>query len=425
MFFLRQLHNPHNPRSDGISSRYNLSMNNIDNLIQIVAREMVVLRQQIHSNPEPAFEERETAALIAAKLETISGIDIHKGVAKTGIVAVIGGEKKGPCLGLRADMDCLRMQEANDFPHVSQKKGLMHGCGHDGHIVCLLGAALVLGEIQGALNGPVKCIFQPAEENYGGAHHMVKEGALHDPEVAAIFGLHGTPGLPLGQVGVSRGPAMAVSKYFKIIIQGKGAHAAMPHLGIDPVVIGAHIICGVQAIIARNINPLEAGLISIPKFSGSTAPNVIPEKVEMEGTLRALSNTTRDILMNRLQKLVEETASAHGGSAEVIFDSGYPLLENNKEGVEYFCQVAESVVGKEKLVNRYPATLGAEDFAFYSEKVPGVFWWLGLKPEDKEIASLHNPNFDFNDEAIPLAIEMHCKLVLKFNQIMIQSNRTP
>ncbi len=392
-------------------------MKKLEKLIASVAKDMAALRRIFHKNPEPAFEERETAALIVKKLKEVQGIELRTNVAKTGIVALIGGEKKGPCIGLRADMDCLRMHEKNKFSHVSKKKGLMHACGHDGHIVCLLGAALVLAAIQDSLKGPVKCIFQPAEENYGGASYMVEEGVLDNPTVAAIFGLHGNPALPLGEVGVNSGPVMAVSKYFKIVIQGKGAHAAMPHLGVDPVVIGAHIICGVQSIVARNLNPLEAGLISIPKFTGSTAPNVIPETVVLEGTLRALSNATRDILMDRLQELVENTANAHGGKAEIHFDSGYPLLENDKTGVEYFCGMAESVVGKERIVDNFPATLGAEDFAFYSEKVPGVFWWLGLQPEDGGLASLHNPYFDFNDDAIAVGIEMHVQLALNFHGV--------
>ncbi len=377
---------------------------------------MAVLRREIHTYPEPAFEEKETVARILEQLKAVAGIELQTEVGKTGLVAVIGADKKGPCIGLRADMDCLRMQEENDFAHASRKNGLMHGCGHDGHIVCLLGAALVLGEMREELAGPVKCIFQPAEENYGGAQHMVNDGVLHNPEVAAIFGLHGSPGLPLGDVGVKAGAVMAVSRYFKIVIRGKGTHAAMPHLGVDPVLIGSQVVCGVQSIIARNINPLDPGLISIPKFTGSTAPNVIPDSVVLEGTLRALSNATRDILMTRLQVLVEETARAHGGSAEIFFDEGYPLLENDGKGVDYFCKVAESVLGEERVDPQSPATLGAEDFAFYSERIPGVFWWLGLQSEGEEMVSLHNPKFDFNDEAIPLAIEIHCRLALNFNQ---------
>ncbi len=389
-------------------------MKKIESLIQKVAVEMTALRREIHSNPEPAFEERETAARIIKRLKTISGVELRTGLAQTGIEAIIGADKKGPCIGLRADMDCLRMQEKNDFSYVSETEGLMHGCGHDGHIVCLLGAALVLGEIQEELKGPVKCIFQPAEENFGGGKHMVDAGVLNDPEVRAIYGLHGTPGLPLGKVGVNVGAVMAASRYFKIVIQGKGTHAAMPHLGVDPVLIGSQIICGVQSIVSRNINPIEAGLISIPKFTGSTAPNVIPDRVVLEGTLRALSNETRDTLQAKLKNLVELTACAHGGSAEISFDDGYPLLENDPNCVNYFCEIAESVIGKSGVESRSPASLGAEDFAFYSEKIPATFWWLGLRQEGEEMASLHNPRFDFNDEAIPLAIELHCRLALNF-----------
>ncbi len=380
---------------------------------------MVRLRKIIHQNPEPAFEERDTAARIVEQLETIPGIQLQKEVAKTGVVATLGPDKPGPCIGLRADMDCLRMQEQNEFEHVSQKNGLMHACGHDGHIVCLLGAALVLGQIQEKLKGPVKFLFQPAEENFGGGKHMVDEGALESPDVKAIFGLHGTPELRRGKVGVNVGAVMAASRYFKITVYGKGTHAAMPHLGIDPVLIGSHIITGVQSIVSRNMNPSEAGLISIPKFMGSTAPNVIPDKVVMEGTLRALSNTTRDLLQERLRTLVEQVALAHGGSAEISFDAGYPLLENENGCVDYFVGVAESVLGKGEVDSSYPASLGAEDFAFYSERVPSTFWWLGLQTEEQQVPSLHNPRFDFNDDAIPLAIQLHCRLALNFQECAV------
>lgn len=375
---------------------------------------MIQFRHQLHQNPEPAFEEQATSDALANYLGTIPGMHIQRGVAKTGIVATLCPEKNGPCVALRADMDCLRMEEASGVSYTSRSKGLMHACGHDGHCASLLGAALVLGRLQEELVGPVKFLFQPAEENYGGGSVMVEEGALHDPEVKAIFALHGTPAIERGSVGVRSGSVMAASRYFKIVIRGEGGHAAMPHLGVDPVLIGSQIICGVQSIISRNTNPLEAGLISIPKFTGSTAPNVIPDRVVLEGTLRALSTPTRELLQSRLAEMVGNIAKAHGGSAEIVFDKGYPLLENDPDSVKYFIGIAEETIGAERVNAAYPPSLGAEDFAYYLQKVPGVFWWLGLREKGDEQVSLHNPRFDFNDRAIPTAIEMHCRLVLNY-----------
>lgn len=381
-------------------------------LIDRVAEEMKLLRHKLHGAPEPAFEEFNTAALIVEYLQRIQGMEIKTGVGKTGVVGLLAGEKAGACIALRADMDCLRMQEENNFAHASQKSGLMHGCGHDGHIACLVGAAIVLGELHEQLPGPVKFIFQPAEENIGGAAKMIADGVLKDPVPRAIFGLHGTPSLPFGQVGLRQGPMMAASKYFTITVTGNGTHAAMPHKGVDCVLAASQIVCAAHTIVSRNINPLEAALISIPRFEAAKAPNVLPSKVILEGTLRALSNETRDFLEKRLVEVAKKTAEAFGAHAAISFYGGYPLLENDKRCCEFVAGVAEGVVGSENIRCDYPPSLGAEDFAFYLEELPGAFWWLGLGNKECNGAPLHNPCFDFNDNAIALAIELHCRLVL-------------
>ncbi len=395
-----------------------MMINSMNNIIEEVAMDMKEFRRHLHRNPEPAFEESQTSNAIAEKLESIPQIEIKRGIGKTGIAAVLGREISGPCVALRADMDCLRIQEENSFAHVSQNKGLMHACGHDGHIACLVGAALVLGQIQEHLPGPVKFIFQPAEENFGGAKDMVEEGVLENPKPSVIFGLHGTPSLSLGQIGLCSGAAMAASKYFRIIIKGKGTHAAMPHKGVDAVLVGSHIVCAVQSIVARNIDPLKAGLISIPQFNGSTAPNVIPAEVTLEGTLRALSNETKDYLETRLTQLVHHTAEAFGATATIDFFGGYPLLENDREWAGFVKEIGVSELGKENVRTDYPPSLGAEDFAFYLGKIPGLFWWLGLGSKHGEYVPLHNPNFDFNDDAIKLGVAIHCRLALNAHQIL-------
>lgn len=396
-------------------------MNKIAQLAQKLAPEMAEFRRMLHKHPEPAFEEYTTSKAIAERLRLIPGMEVETGVARTGVVALLGRDKKGPCVALRADMDCLRMQEANSFAHASANEGLMHACGHDGHTACLLGAALALSELQDELAGPVKFLFQPAEENHGGGKYMVEEGVLDNPKVDAIYGLHGNTTLRLGEVGLKAGPSMAASKYFTITVNGQGCHAAMPHRGIDPVLIGSQIIVAAQSIVSRNVSPLDNCLISIPKFLGSTAPNVIPEKVVMEGTLRALSNASRDVLEQRLRQLVEKTAEAHGGTGEIEYYGGYPLLENHPLETAYVQDVAARVVGEANVNRNYPPTLGAEDFAFYAEKVPAAFFWLGLQSEGEAVLPLHHPRFDFNDDAIPLAIRLFCEIALGFGSRKISS----
>lgn len=389
-------------------------MTRLEQLIADILPEVRELRRELHMYPEPAFEEHQTAARVAARLRAIDGIEIREGVAGTGLVATIGGEKDGPCVALRADMDCLRMQEKNTFAHTSARPGLMHACGHDGHTACLVGAALVLAKIEAELTGPVKLLFQPAEENHGGARVMVEEGALGEPQVAAIFGLHGTTALPLGTIGLRSGPVMAASRYFTITVHGRGCHAASPHRGIDPVLIGSQIICAVQSIVARNVSPVEPALISIPKFSGSTAPNVIPETVTLEGTLRALSTATRNLLETRLRELVEQTAAAHGGTAEISYYGGYPLLENDASSVAFVRETASRFMAEGQIDGSYPPSMGAEDFAFYLQQVPGAFFWLGMQPQGEPLPSLHHPRFDFNDAVIPTAIQLHCEIARSF-----------
>jgi len=382
------------------------------NRVAAVVTEMTTLRRKIHSYPEPAYEEYRTAAEIVGYLQAIEDMEITTGYGKTGVVALLGKDRPGPCLALRADMDCLRMQENNLFAHASRRKGLMHGCGHDGHVAALVGAALVLGSMADGLSGPVKYIFQPGEENAAGAKEVIADGALENPVPKAIFALHGTPSLPLGSVGLRRGAMMATSRYFTITVTGKGAHAAMPHKGIDCVLVASHIVCAVHSIISRNINPLEAALISIPSFNASKAPNVLPAEVTLQGTLRALSDETREFLETRLRDVATHTASSFGAEANVEFEGGYPLLVNDGGCHEYLLDAAVAVVGQSNVRSDYPPSLGAEDFAFYLERVPGAFCWLGLGVDETLDAPLHNPCFDFNDDALGRAIELYCHLAL-------------
>ncbi len=374
---------------------------------------MTLLRRELHAYPEPAFEEEVTGRRIEQVLAEIPGIKIERNIGKTGLVAVIGEGKKGRCIALRADMDCLRIQEKNTFPHVSKRAGLMHGCGHDGHVACLVGASLVLGNMQDQMAGPVKCIFQPAEENFGGAEKMVADGCLADPVPAAIFALHSSPGLPVGCVGTRQGPMMAASRYFTITLRGKGTHAAMPQRGDDLILVGSQIVCAAHTIVARDITPMDAALISIPRFAGNSAPNVLPEEVELEGTLRALSNEGRSYLEQRLEQVAKGVAAAYNVEADIIFNRGYPLLENDPDACTYMKTCAAEELGAENVKPDYPASMSAEDFSFYLQKVPGAFGWLG----NGNGVPLHNPCYDFNDDALEVGIRILCRLALNSERI--------
>lgn len=380
--------------------------------VAAVVAEMTALRRKIHAHPEPAYEEYRTAREIVGHLQKIEGMEIATGYGKTGVVALLGKRRAGPCIALRADMDCLRMQEQNHFVHASKREGLMHGCGHDGHVASLVGAAVVLGTMADGLSGPVKFIFQPGEESAAGAREVIADGALEEPVPKAIFALHGTPSLPLGTVGLRRGAMMAASRYFTITVAGRGAHAAMPHKGVDCVLAASHIVCAAHSIISRNINPMEAALISIPGFSASRAANVLPAEVVLRGTLRALSNETRDFLEKRLRDVAVHTARSFGAEASVAFEGGYPLLVNDHRCHEYLEAAAAAVVGADKVQSDYPPSLGAEDFAFYLQQLPGAFCWFGLGVDEAADAPLHNPCFDFNDDALDPAIELYCRLAL-------------
>ncbi|CAG0899800.1 unnamed protein product [Cyprideis torosa] len=339
-------------------------------------------------------------------------MEVSTGCGTTGVVGLLAGDKGGDCIGLRADMDCLRLQEKSGVAHASKRKDFMHGCGHDGHVASLVGAAHVLAKMADLLPCPVKFIFQPGEENGAGAKKMIDDGVLEEPRVRTIFGLHGTPSLPLGTFGLRTGPMMAVSSYFRIVIRGEGTHAAMPHKGKDMVLVASHIVCAAHSIVSRSIDPLEAALLSIPIFNGSQAANVLPEEVVLEGTLRSLSDRVLATLQRRLSEVVEGCSRAFGATAQVSFSGGYPLLVNEGRSADYLARMATEVVGTARVKREYAPSLGAEDFAYYLQSIPGAFCWFGLGRGGTDEPPLHSPYFDFNDEALPLAMELLCRLAL-------------
>ena len=388
-------------------------MRDLQPMIHQLLPELVALRHDLHRHPELAYEEHGTAGRIIAQLQDVPGIDLRTGVAGTGVVATLGAQRPGPCVALRADMDALPIEEQGDHAHRSTVPGKMHACGHDGHVTCLVGAARVLAQLGDELEGPVKFLFQPAEEGGGGGRKMCEEGVLDDPPVRAIFGLHGVPGLVQGEIGVRSGGALASADRLTIVVHGVGAHAAYPHQGIDTVLVAAHIIVALQSIAARNTEPLDSVVVTIAQVHGGMADNIIPDQVQLSGTVRTLNAETRRLTFERVERVATETARAFGASAEVAFDEGYPVLENDPAATDYVRRVASATYGV-NAVDVNPA-MGSEDFAFYAQRVPASFFALGVRPADRDTyPTLHQPDYDFHDGAIPLGVAMHVDLARRF-----------
>src|SRR2546428_1710469 len=365
--------------------------------------ELTSLRRDIHAHPELSFQEDRTSALVADKL-TAWGIEVHRGLAKTGIVGVIPGKKRtsGRGIGLRADMDCLPMHEKNSFEHKSKNEGRMHACGHDGHTTMLLGAARYLAETRN-FDGTAYLIFQPAEEGGGGGEVMVKEGLFERFPANEGYALHNWPGLPPGKMAVRAGPVMAATDEVQITVRGRGGHGAMPHLAVDPVLAAAHIITALQSIASRNVSPLEAVVVSICSLAPSQVGvfNRIPDHVKPVGHLATFQSETRDLAERRLREIVTKTAEALDASAEVIYARGYPATVNSAREAQFAAQVGKRLFGADNVITEHEPTMGGEDFSFLLQERPGAYVCLGQGGAQGGCL-LHNPNYDFNDEVIPL-----------------------
>lgn len=389
----------------------------IKRLIEQIVPSMIELRRDVHANPEPGFQEFETAGKILQKLEAIPRIHIRKNVAETGIVATLGRDKSGPCVALRADMDCLPIEEETGKTYASKRPGYMHACGHDGHTACLVGSALVLAQSRDELEGPVKFIFQPSEERDAGAQQMCREGALEDPPVDAIFGLHCHTGkrLPLGEIALCRGAAMAGSGDFKITVHGKGGHAAHPHTCIDPIYVGTQIVNALQSIVPKSTDPFTRSVVTVAKFHAGTATNIIPNQAVMEGTFRALSAEVLKNTAERIKELSKQTATAYGADVTVTIEEGYPVLINHEKSTAIFENISRNVLGEKRVKTNHLPLMGSEDFAYYTERIPGTFWFLGTRPPGVMDYPLnHHAKFDFNDDALAIGMEMHCEVALRF-----------
>jgi len=372
-------------------------------MLRLFQADLVHIRRDIHANPELAFEETRTSQIVADKLAEW-GIEVHRGIAKTGLVGVIKGKQSGSgrTVGLRADMDCLPMHETGDVPHKSRNAGRMHACGHDGHTTMLLGAARYLAQTRN-FDGTAHLIFQPAEEGGGGANVMLREGLFDRFPCETVYALHNWPGLAAGKMAVRPGPVLAATDEMRITIRGRGGHGAMPHLTADPVVAAAQVITALQTIASRNANPLDAIVVSICSMETSQLGtfNVIPSHVLLVGTVRTFKAQMRDLAERRVREIAGSISQALGTSAEVEYRRGYPATVNSEREAVFAAKVGERVFGAENVLTDAEPTMGGEDFSYMLQARPGAYVFLG-QGGGPSGCFLHNPGYDFNDDVIPL-----------------------
>lgn len=395
-------------------------MNLIDPILQF-QHEIQQVRRDIHAHPELCFEEHRTAELVAQKLQAW-GIPMIRGLGGTGVVGIIKNGTSERAIGLRADMDALPMQEINTFEHTSRHAGKMHACGHDGHTAMLLGSALYLSKHKN-FDGTVYLIFQPAEEGGGGARRMMDEGLFEQCPMEAVFGMHNWPGAAVGTFGVTAGPMMASSNEFEVIVRGKGAHAAQPHKGIDPIMAAIQIAQSWQTIVSRNASPLESVVLSVTQIHSGSATNVIPDEATLIGTVRCFSDAMIDLVERRMQTIAQHVAAAFDATVDFEFKRNYPPLVNHPKETAFAADVMRAIVGAENVDHQVEPTMGAEDFAYFLQSKPGCYVFIGngdgahrdmghgLGP-----CNLHNPSYDFNDDLLPIGATYWVRLAEAYLQ---------
>ena len=371
-------------------------------------QDIVAWRHDLHRHPEILYEVHRTAGVVAEKLKAFGADEVTTGVGRTGVVGVIRGRSNnsGNVIGLRADMDALPITEATGAAHASTIEGAMHACGHDGHTAMLLGAARYLAETRN-FDGTAVVIFQPAEEGGAGGKAMVEDGLMERWGIDEVYGMHNMPGMPVGQFGIRPGPIMASTDDFDIKIKGLGAHAARPHGGIDPVVVGSAVVQALQAVVSRSVNPIQSAVISITQFHAGNAYNVIAEEAHLAGTVRTLDADTRRLVAERFRRVVLATVEAYGAEADIDYRTNYPITRNNSAATDFAAAVAADVAGADRVDTEVAPLMGGEDFSYMLEERPGAFIFVG----NGDSAGLHNPAYDFNDEAIPIGCSYWARLV--------------
>ena len=370
--------------------------------------ELTAIRRDIHAHPELGFEVHRTAALVVENLEKYGVDEIVTGIGRTGVVAVIKGKtnKSGRVIGLRADMDALPITEAQPSDHKSTVDGVMHACGHDGHTTILLGAAKYLAETRN-FDGTAIMIFQPAEEGGGGGREMVNDGMMERFGIQEVYGLHNAPGKPKGEFAIRPGSLMAAADFFEIEIEGKGAHAARPHAGVDPIIVGTALVQALQSIASRSVDPLESVVVSVTMFHAGDATNVIPQVASLAGTARTLTAEVRDIVEKRMGEICESVGKTFGANVKFTYNREYPITINNPERTEFAIKVAKAIVGEDKVEENVAPVMGGEDFSFMLNERPGAYIFLG----QGDTAGVHHPDYDFDDDIIPIGTSYMVKLV--------------
>ena len=381
----------------------------VHNRIADFAADMTAWRRDIHTHPELAFDEHRTSDLVAEKLAGW-GIEVTRGIAGTGVVGTLRHGTSPHAIGIRADMDALPMPEANEFGHRSQTPNVMHACGHDGHTTMLLGAARYLAETRN-FDGTVHFIFQPAEENGGGGEVMVKEGLFDRFPCDMVFGAHNDTTIPIGQMTAVPGAVCANTDDFYIRVKGRGGHAARPFRAIDPVVVGAQIVLGLQTLVARRVDALDSAVLSTCQFHAGSATNVIPDEALLSGTVRTLKLETRDMMERLMRELVQGIATANGAEAEFTFERGYPSVVNDPAAVERAAMAGAKLLGADRVIHERPPGMGGEDFAYMAQKVPGCFVRIGQADGEKGSKPVHTVLYDFNDDILPIGASLWATLV--------------
>ena len=373
--------------------------------------ELTKIRRDIHAHPELAFQEKRTADIVARELTTY-GLEVHRGLAQTGVVGVLRKGSSPRAIGLRADMDALPLEEKSQLAHRSTHRGRMHACGHDGHTALLLGAARYLAENQQQIDfdGTVYFIFQPAEEAEGGAEIMIEDGLFRQFPMDAVYGLHNWPGIPAGEMAIMPGPVMAGTCAFEIKVRGHGCHAAMPNQGVDTLVVASQLVLALQSVVSRNLHPCESAVVSVTQIHGGEAFNIIPDDAVLRGTIRTFKPEVQTLVEQAIERLCSGIANAFGAQIDAHFDLRYPPTVNSAAETAICRQTAEALLGKDKVRKDELPSMGAEDFAFMLREKPGCYVWLGNGPGTGG-CSLHNPHYDFNDDVLIYGISYWVRLV--------------
>jgi amidohydrolase len=369
----------------------------------------IAIRRDLHAHPELGFAETRTARLAADALRAL-GIEVHEGIGKTGVVGILAGDRPGPTIMLRADMDALPMPEENDVPYVSQNPGVTHACGHDAHVAMLLGAARVLSERRAELHGRIAFVFQPAEEGGGGAPAMLDEGLIERFGIERAYGIHITCVFPTGVFGLRPGPLMAAVDSFDLVVEGRGGHGAMPHRSVDPVVVAADVVTSLQRIVSREIDPLDPAVVTVGAINGGTTYNVIPPRVALKGTVRTLSEETRSTMHGRITRIADHTCAAAGASAHLEWHASYPVTENDPAEAAFVTATLADTFGGDRVIEIAPM-MGSEDFSYFAQRVPACFVFLGAGDAEHPFPN-HHPAFDIDESALEAGIQAHVAIAL-------------